>query len=116
MKAFALIFIFTLSLLANEVEIVDVTSSKQKDGTYRFSVTLLHEDSSWTHYADSWSVLDKDKKLIVKRVLWHPHEYEQPFTRSQSGIRIDKTVNVVYIRAHDKIHGYTKSYYKHNLN
>ena len=78
-------------------------------------MTLKHEDSSWSHYADSWSVLDEDKKLISKRILWHPHEHEQPFTRSQSDIKIAKNAKFVYIRAHDKVHGYTKKLYKYYL-
>ena len=102
-------------LFANEVKILNVKTSKESTGSYIFTVTLLHNDSSWTHYADSWSVLDADKKLISKRVLWHPHENEQPFTRSKNGIKIPQDTNFVYIGAHDKVHGFSKQLYKYDL-
>lgn len=103
------------ALLANEVKILNVKASQTSIDNYTFTVTLLHDDSSWAHYADSWSVLDADKKLISKRVLWHPHENEQPFTRSKNGIKIPQGTNFVYIRAHDKVHGFSKQLYKYNL-
>jgi hypothetical protein len=40
------------------------------------------------------------------RLLLHPHENEQPFTRSQSGILIPEEITQVIIRAHDLIDGY----------
>jgi hypothetical protein len=40
------------------------------------------------------------------RTLLHPHESEQPFTRSQSGIKIPKNEICVYIEAHDKMHSW----------
>lgn len=115
MKKLLILTILTLSLSANEVEILKVSATKSGANNYTFHVTLLHKDSSWEHYADSWSVLDANKKLISKRALWHPHEHEQPFTRSQSGIKIAKGTEFVYIRAHDKVHGYTKKLYKYDL-
>ena len=36
----------------------------------------------------------------------HPHEDEQPFTRSQSGITIPPDVTQVRVRAHDLVDGY----------
>jgi hypothetical protein len=39
-------------------------------------------------------------------VLYHPHENEQPFTRSLSGVVIPQNVNQVKIRARDSVHGY----------
>jgi len=115
MKFLLLLFTFTFISLANDVEIIDVKATRLSDSTYTFWVTLKHKDSSWEHYADSYSVLDENKKLIKKRVLWHPHEHEQPFTRSLFGVKIDPSSKFVYIRAHAKIHGYAKKLYKYNL-
>jgi hypothetical protein len=39
-------------------------------------------------------------------LLLHPHENEQPFTRSQSGVEIPDGVNQVRVRAHDLVDGY----------
>lgn len=45
-------------------------------------VTLTHPDSGWDHYADTWRVYAPGGKLVAERILLHPHEHEQPFTRS----------------------------------
>jgi hypothetical protein len=45
-------------------------------------------DAGWEHYADRWQVLDAGGTVLGERVLLHPHDTEQPFTRSQSGIEI----------------------------
>jgi hypothetical protein len=46
------------------------------------SVTISHPDTGWDHYADLWTVYDPSGTQIAKRVLLHPHETEQPFTRA----------------------------------
>lgn len=83
----------------------DVRVSQQGKGSYRFDVTVRHADSGWDHYADRWEVLDASGKVIATRVLAHPHEHEQPFTRSLSGILIPAGTSKVWVRAHDKVHG-----------
>ncbi len=91
---------------AGEVEIVVAAARQEADGTYRFSVTLRHADTGWDHYADKWDVVAPDGTVLGTRVLLHPHQDEQPFTRSLSGVRVPKGVKRVTIRAHDKVHGY----------
>jgi len=90
---------------ANEVRVVDADVSRGSNGLYRFSVTLLHADNGWDHYADRWQVLAPDGKVLATRVLVHPHDQEQPFTRSMSGIAIPAGITWVTIRGHDKVHG-----------
>jgi hypothetical protein len=51
-------------------------------------------------------VLKTDPYDEFTRVLLHPHEAEQPFTRSQSGITIPEGVTEVRVRAHDLVDGY----------
>ncbi len=46
-----------------------------------FDVTLSHPDTGWDHYADGWRVELADGTVLGTRVLAHPHETEQPFTR-----------------------------------
>jgi hypothetical protein len=38
--------------------------------------------------------------------LLHPHENEQPFTRSQGGLNIPEDVDHVIVRAHDLVDGW----------
>ncbi len=95
-----------LALHAGEADIVDVKVTRTAGEVYRFDVTVAHGDTGWEHYADKWEVLAPDGKLLGTRVLLHPHEAEQPFTRSLSGIRVPKGVGAVTVRAHDKVHGH----------
>jgi len=100
--------------LANEVEIVKTRFEKQGD-TWAVDTTLLHEDTGWDHYADKWRVVDAKGNVLGERILFHPHETEQPFTRSQSGIRIPAETKIVYVEAHDKVHGWSKQRVRVNL-
>ncbi len=50
--------------------------------------------------------LSADGTVLGTRVLAHPHEEEQPFTREQSGIKIPEDTKQVIIRAHDKVEGF----------
>ncbi len=92
--------------IAGEADVVGVRIIKEGTGTYRFDVTVRHGDEGWTHYADSWQVRTHDGKVLGTRKLAHPHEKEQPFTRSLPGVHIPERVSMVTIRAHDLVHGY----------
>jgi hypothetical protein len=94
------------SALAGEADVVAAKFEKATDGSYRFDVTLRHADAGWEHYADRWQVIGPDGTVYGERVLAHPHDTEQPFTRSQSGVVIPEGVKTVFIRAHDKLHGW----------
>ena len=116
LRKFALlIFVYTLSALtvvnAGEVQIVKATAEKQRS-SWVFNVTLKHGDTGWDHYADAWRVVTEDGKELGTRTLYHPHVDEQPFTRSLGDVQIPAGINVVYIEAHDKVHGWSKQRYK----
>ncbi|MGJ8571005.1 MAG: hypothetical protein ACSHXI_09950 [Hoeflea sp.] len=96
----------TVSAHAGEADVVAAKHEKSADGTYRFDVTVRHADAGWDHYADLWQVTGPDGTVYGERVLAHPHDNEQPFTRSQSGIAIPEGVSPISIRAHDKVHGW----------
>lgn len=109
------LLMFPIVSFANDVRVVDVKAYKEGGG-WTFDVTLEHEDSGWEHYADAWRVVSEDEKVVYgTRTLFHPHENEQPFTRSQSGIKIPDDVSTVYIEAHDKLHGWSPDRYKYSL-
>jgi hypothetical protein len=93
-----------------DVEFVRATLSE--DGTWRFDVTVRHEDTGWEDYANGWDVVLPDGTVLkgeeddFTRLLLHPHESEQPFTRSQSGLVIPDDVTKVTVRAHDLMDGW----------
>ncbi len=100
--------IFSLTVQASEVEIVKVKLRSNNDGrTWTFHVTLKHNDTGWKHYADAWQVVDESGKVLGKRVLYHPHEHEQPFTRSLSGVHLPENA-IIYVEAHDNVTGWSK--------
>lgn len=83
------------------------------DGTWTFHVTLRHPDTGWEDYTDGWDVLLPDETVLKKkesdpftRLLLHPHENEQPFTRSQSGLVIPEGTILITVRAHDLRQGF----------
>ena len=98
--------LLTLPVAADEVRILDVRVECRASCT--FTVTVEHADEGWNHYADQWDVMTLDGKLLKSRVLYHPHENEQPFTRSLSGVVIPEGIGQVEIRARDNVHGYAK--------
>ncbi len=91
---------------AGEADVLAVESAGLGGGKWRFNVTVGHADSGWDHYADKWDVVAPDGSLLGTRVLLHPHETEQPFTRSLGGVAIPAEVEGVTLRAHDSRHGY----------
>lgn len=81
--------------------------------TWTFHVTVRHPDTGWEDYADGWDVVLPDGRVLkansddpFTRLLLHPHENEQPFTRSQSGLTIPDNVTQVTVRAHDLVYGF----------
>lgn len=102
----ALLFMLPCSgmAVAGEADIVEVEATQSPDGTWRFDVAVLHADDGWDHYADKWAVFAPDGTQLGERILAHPHDNEQPFTRSQSGIVISDDVTQVIVKAHDSVH------------
>ena len=93
---------------AGEVTIVAAEFTVKGDSHWSVSVTLKHDDTGWDHYADDWRVVDEEGNVLGDRVLYHPHENEQPFTRSLSRVKVPEGVTKVFIEAHDKLHGWTE--------
>ncbi len=97
---------FAPAALSGEADVVDVKVAKESGGTYLFDVTVKHADEGWQHYADKWDIVAPDGTVLGTRVLLHPHEDEQPFTRSLGGVTIPPNVAEVTVRAHDNVHEY----------
>lgn len=93
------------SVFAGEADVLEARAA-QSGETWRFDVTVEHGDEGWDHYSDAWRVLGPDGAILGERILLHPHENEQPFTRSLSGVSIPDGVDVVTIRARDSVHGW----------
>jgi len=91
---------------AGEADVVDVKVRRNSSGTYDFDVTVKSVDKGWNHYADAFEVLGPDGALLGRRVLLHPHETEQPFTRDLYGVTIPAGVTHVTVRARHKPKGY----------
>ena len=94
-------------------DVLWVRAVHQSGDKWLFHVTVEHPDTGWEDYADGWDVVMPDGTVIkpdpdspFTRLLLHPHENEQPFTRSQSGIVIPADVTQVRVRAHDLVDGY----------
>lgn len=85
---------------------VTVDASTGAETFYSFSVTVRHADAGWDHYADRFEVLAPDGTVLGTRVLVHPHDDEQPFTRSLGAVAVPEGISEVTIRAHDSVHGY----------
>ena len=103
-----LIFIFLLAstaAVADTPVVVDGTARETGPG-WTFDVTVSHPDTGWDHYADGWSVFAPDGTELGYRELLHPHETEQPFTRSLSGVSIPDGVTEVVIRARCSVDGW----------
>lgn len=94
-------------------DVLFVKATETVPGVWTFAVTVAHPDTGWDDYADGWNVVMLDGQVArpdpdapFTRLLLHPHENEQPFTRSQSNIEIPAGVEIVTVRAHDLVHGF----------
>jgi hypothetical protein len=85
----------------NYAHILATTFEKTAADTYTVSATLRHNDTGWDNYADAFEVKGNNVQNGL-RVLAHPHENEQPFTRSQSNV---VATGLVWVEAKDNVEG-----------
>ncbi|MFZ5963154.1 hypothetical protein ACOXXX_09405 [Thalassococcus sp. BH17M4-6] len=100
--------------LAGAPEVVNATATKS-GMSWRFEVTLRHDDTGWDHYADGWDVVDVNGHVLGTRELMHPHVNEQPFTRSLSAVSAPDGTRTVFIRARCSVDGWTGPVYELEL-
>lgn len=87
-------------------QVIEVIAIQKSNSSWCFNVSVRHNDQGWEHYADGWEVLDLKGNRLGYRKLAHPHDNEQPFTRSLCGLGIPKETNEVIVRARCNTHGY----------
>lgn len=95
-----------ISALAGEADVLGVDVTCTENRVCRFDVTVKHADEGWKHYANRWEVLSPGGDTLATRVLAHPHDNEQPFTRSLTKVSIPGDLSEVIVRAHDLVHEY----------
>lgn len=83
---------------------VTAVSFRKTGDTYRFDVTLIHDDEGESGYANWWQVETLSGEQLGRRTLLHPHGTRE-FTRSEM-IRVPADIEEVVVRGHDQTHGY----------
>jgi hypothetical protein len=86
-------------------DVIDVTIEPGSSG-FNVSATVSSADEGWDKYADAWQVRTISGTVLGERILTHPHENEQPFTRSLSGVDIPPDVAEVVVAARDTVVGF----------
>jgi hypothetical protein len=76
-----------------------IAHAGEADGTYRIDATIKSRDTGWDYYAERFEVVTKDGRILATRVLLHPHNDEQPFTRELDDVKIPVGVSEVKVRA-----------------
>lgn len=88
-------------------QVIFVRATQNSEGRWSFDTTVRHNDQGWDDYADAWQVVDPHTgQVLAERILLHPHENEQPFTRSQRNIEIPPDITQVIVRAKDNVEGF----------
>jgi hypothetical protein len=102
----------TLCVLASPIladpPVIEAASAQKTSSGWRIDVTLSHPDTGWDHYTDGWRVLTPDGEELGLRSLLHPHEAEQPFTRSLNGVQIPDGLRTVRIQARCNVDGWAE--------
>ena len=86
-------------------DVIEATITSGGSG-WTIAVTVSSADTGWDKYADAWQVWGPGDEVLAERVLAHPHENEQPFTRSLSGVELPDGVDRVTIAARDSVLGF----------
>ena len=101
MRVLVVFFLTILSCVcvASDAEVIKARAELTPAQKFNISVTVEHADKGWEHYANAWRIYSPDGKLIGERVLHHPHDKEQPFTRNLLGVSIPGELSEVTIVA-----------------
>ena len=95
--------------MAGEADVIDVKVRRAAPHVYGFDVTVRSKDTGWDYYAERFEVVAPDGAILGTRMLLHPHETEQPFTRELDSVRIPASVDHVTVRAWMKRGAQTKA-------
>ncbi len=97
-----------IAAMAGEADVISVKVRPSGPQRYGFDVTVRSNDTGWDYYAERFEVVAPDGTVLGTRVLLHPHETEQPFTRELDGVRIPASIGHVTVRAWMKRGAQTK--------
>ena len=96
-----------------DADVIAVNAVDRGAQGWSFSVTVQHPDTGWNDYCNGWDVITDQGQILKSssqdqftRLLLHPHEHEQQFTRSQNGLHIPDGTKTLTVRAHDIVHGF----------
>ncbi len=96
-----------------DADVIAVEAVENASGNWTFHVTVAHPDTGWGDYCNGWDIVTDQGQVLKQnasdpftRLLHHPHETEQPFTRSQGGLRVPENVRTLTVRAHDIVQGF----------
>ena len=96
----------TYSTSLEFAQVTQVVATQKSADNWCFDTSVRHNDQGWAHYADGWEVIDFEGNQLGYRRLGHPHDNEQPFTRSQCNIKISSGITKVIVRAKCNKHGF----------
>lgn len=87
---------------------VTAVSVSGEPGNYQFSVTIRSQETGCDAYANWWEVVTPEGQLLYRRVLFHSHVDEQPFTRSGGKVALAADEEAI-VRVHFDPSGYSSS-------
>lgn len=114
--AFVLLAVASGTARAGEADVIGAVAHRTAHGVYDLDVTVRSRDTGWERYADRIEVLAPDGTVLAVRVLEHPHDTEQPFTRDVPQVIIPSGIEAVTVRARFKPVGYDGDTFRLLLN
>lgn len=90
----------------NFPDVVEVKAEQTGDGLFSFDVTMTSPYDTAKHYADGWRIRNADGTVYGEKTLDHDHASEQPFTRTQTDVKIPAGVTSVVVEGRDIDGGY----------
>ena len=92
--------------MAGDADVVSAVARRGGVGSFDIDVTVRSADTGWDRYADRIEVLGPNGTILGVRVLDHPHNDEQPFTRTVARVQVAPEIGTVSVRAHFKPTGF----------
>lgn len=107
-RAFRALIIVTLAPLclasarAGDANVIRVQARERSSGVFDLDVTVRSNDTGWDRYADRIEAVGPKGEILGTRLLDHPHETEQPFTRDLHDLRVPAGIARITVRARFK--------------
>ncbi len=102
-----------LAIPEADATVVFVRASETAPNVWTFEVTLCHPDEGEAHFLNGWDVVLPDNTVLkvatgdpFTQMLAYAADRAEPLTSSQAGLVLPAGTAVVYVQAHDTVHGY----------